>query len=118
MALLEKTLRESLGSFDSEYLQGATVTAGEESVILSLEAPGANRVTGQVVADNGYDVYLDWLAPDGTTMRRETVDTSVSGGTWTDIDVPARGIEVDLVVAENSGLTSGDIIVDASGQMG
>lgn len=118
MALLEKTLREALGTFDGDSATGVAVAVGAEATILSLSAPGATQVTGQVVATDGYNAYLEWRAADDTVLRRETLAEGVGAGTWTDIDVPARAHRVDLVVAENSALSTGEITVDASLQLG
>lgn len=118
MSMLAQTLREALGAFQGADATGVAVAADTEETIFTLEAPGARQVAGQVVADQGYDAHLDWEAADGTVLRRETLATGVTGGTWTDFDVPVRASTVRLVVAENAGLTSGDIIIDAGAQMG
>lgn len=118
MSLLAETLRDALGTFQGADAAGVAVAADTEEILFTLDAPGASRLVGQVTADQGYDAHLDWEAEDGTVLRRETLASGATGGTWTDFDVPARAATARLVVAENAGLTSGDIIADASAQMG
>ena len=95
---------------DSASLNSATLSADGE-LVMSLSASGADSLLGQVRSSGSFNVVVRWKNSSGTAIREETIKNNTSGGSWADIDQPAKSAEADIVVSDTS---SAEQTVDAT----
>lgn len=95
---------------DSASLNSATLAADGE-LVMSLSASSADSILGQVRSSGSFNVVVRWKNSSGTVIREETIKNNTSGGSWADIDQPAKSAEADIVVSDTS---SAEQTVDAT----
>ena len=82
---------------------GAPLNA-DGTVTMTLSAPGADAIHGQVKSTGTYDVRLDWKDADGNVIRQEKIAQGKNANAWTDLDgIAPKSPWVDVVVKDTSG---------------
>lgn len=93
-------------SSDTWFTIDEAIGSGE-SISKTLEVRGGDRLTGLVTrVDTAYDIDIEWLNPSGSVVHTESVASSVTAGTTTEVDEDWHGVKANVIVSD-AGTGSG-----------